>query len=119
MIATEYDLHPYADLRGEYVPACLISRRVNLRNADCREIEFQITCSLEEADFSEADLRDARISDCNLNYAIFRNSDLRRADLSCSDLIGANFEGAKIDETTNFTKSHMDIETFRKYFLKH
>jgi len=63
--------------------------------------------SLEEADLSSADFRQAKLRIVNLNGANLSNTDLRRADLSLARLQGATLDGTDL---RGANLSHFEIQ---------
>ena len=94
---------------------------MNLEKADCRGIKIKES-KLDQAVFSQTQLKNAKIEASNLSGAILVDADLEgveifKVDLSHADLKGANLRDARV-EMSSFRGAIFDEKTILPFKKK-
>ncbi|MFC4549285.1 MULTISPECIES: pentapeptide repeat-containing protein [Halorussus] len=94
-----------ANLAGEEAFAGRTLNDCDFSSADLRHVDFS-EADLTDATFCDADLRYADLTNARLQNADFTGAQLQQADLVDADGRGATFEGANL-ENTSFTRTNL------------
>jgi uncharacterized protein YjbI with pentapeptide repeats len=84
--------------------------------AKMKNVRFVGECTLENTDFTGADVSESNLRDCQLQKAKFTDALLFKTDLSGANLKGANFDNARAVQA-QFVKSDLTFASLHKIDL--